>query len=261
MMGLVLAAAIAAEPFTALAADTSIVTTEDGKVYCQAADGSYVYGVQEVDGKTYYFPEDGVLQYGWNDFGDQISFVKRDFSIVTNAVVEGAQIDENGNALTPVTEAYDPTEESTMTDVAFYEEIQSLIDSITTDDMTNVEKLRAVYDYEIANFSYLRNPAIPSGDWTTTYAQEILSTGRGNCFRYTAVFAYCARALGYDVRIVTGYVNDSPHGLPVLTIDGTDYICDPVMADGRKDPEGFWMHTWSNYKRPFVAEREWIVVF
>lgn len=60
---------------------------------------------------------------------------------------------------------------------------------------------------------------------------------------------------------MTGHINASPHGYCVINIDGTDYIFDPVMGDGRHDPDGFWQVLPKNYKRPFVPEKTWTVAF
>jgi transglutaminase-like putative cysteine protease len=242
-----------------IARDTFVY--QDGKTFYAADDGALQFGLTKVGDKTYYFPADGDLSYGWHDFGEQVSYVKRDGSLVTSDTVEGAQVDANGAAVSAVTKAYDPAEVSTMTDPAFYEEVESTLQTIVTPGLSSLEQLRQVYDWEIANYSYLRNPAIPDGDWTTEYAKEILESHQGNCYRYTSSFAYFAKALGFDSRIVTGHINASPHGYCVITIDGTDYIFDPVMGDGRHDPDGFWQVLPKNYKRPFVPEKTWTVAF
>lgn len=57
----------------------------------------------------------------------------------------------------------------------------------------------------------------------------------GNCFCYAATFYYCARALGYDARLIEGrYLrSDGRHGIHgwvEIYQNGIAYVCDPEIA-------------------------------
>ncbi len=77
----------------------------------------------------------------------------------------------------------------------------------------------------------------PTADWTTwapAFARQMYESGHGNCFRYAALFAYCARSLGYDARAVVGSVPAraggwAPHGWVIINENGTEYLYDPDM--------------------------------
>lgn len=111
--------------------------------------------------------------------------------------------------------------------------IGQVLDEILTPDMTPLEQLRAVYDYTVSSFSYLRRNYYQVGEtgWGPAEAYTMLSTGYGNCYCYAAAFHELARALGFDTVLVSGLVgaNRSPHGWVELELDGVHYTCDPEL--------------------------------
>lgn len=149
----------------------------------------------------------------------------------------------------------------------FEQYIQQLLSQIVSADMTSDQQLQAVWNWLLNYASYKRTYETPSGDWTQQFAQELLSTGKGNCYRYAATFAYLAKELGYDVKVVTGQINAArggvtPHGWCVITINGTEYICDPDMADAKGNYSGFYMKTYNQYPvKPLIAQNVWPIQF
>ena len=92
----------------------------------------------------------------------------------------------------------------------------------------------------VADFSYAQgnefsgNPRYLPDSLTKAYALEMINNGMGNCYRYSALFCWLARALGYDARVVSGWVPSSsrgraPHGWVEINQDGGTYVYDPDM--------------------------------
>ena len=94
--------------------------------------------------------------------------------------------------------------------------VAEMLRTVTTDDMSREEKLRAAYEYCRDNFTYLIRHYYNIGDvgWELGEALTMYSTGKGNCYCYASAFWAAARQLGYDAKIVSGtYGTDlAPHG-------------------------------------------------
>ena len=97
--------------------------------------------------------------------------------------------------------------------------------------------LKTLFNY-VKSYTYIRTYDTPSGDWedwSIEYAKEMYEDQGGNCYRYASLFCWLARGLGYDAKVVTGYVPSSslgwaPHGWCEIVQNGTTYICDPDLA-------------------------------
>lgn len=156
---------------------------------------------------------------------------------------------------------------ATAANTEFEQYIQQILAQITTSDMSDSQKLNAAWNWLLKFASYKRTYETPSGDWTQQYAQELLSSGHGNCYRYAAAFAYLAKELGYDVKVVTGQISAArggvtPHGWCVITIGGVEYICDPDMADAKGAYSAYYMKTFSQYPvKPLIAQNSWAINF
>lgn len=106
--------------------------------------------------------------------------------------------------------------------------------------------LKLLYDYTLRSFSYQRRNLYESGEtgWEAQEAYTMLSTGRGNCYNFAAVFGELARFLGFDARICSGSVygtsgaggNVSPDGISTphawvdIEINGELRLFDPEYA-------------------------------
>lgn len=127
------------------------------------------------------------------------------------------------------------------------EEIDVLLDeaiaACTTQDMTPEQMLRACYDY-VRSYKYLgRNAAFGADVKTPPYekllefAQEILSTGKGDCYNFAASFCLLSRRLGFEAACIIGecgYVwNWRPiaHGWVEITKDGQTLLYDPQIEN------------------------------
>lgn len=142
----------------------------------------------------------------------------------------------------------------------------SILDSITTPEMTDGEKFVVCYQYILDSCSYKRSYDTPEGDWTKGYAIELLSTGRGNCYRYAAGLASLAEAIGYDAKVVTGEIGSrkggmTPHGWTEVLIGDTWYVFDAVRQDASKQ-KNYFGQTYETYPgKPIVKEQEWELDF
>lgn len=122
--------------------------------------------------------------------------------------------------------------------------VQAVYDECTTEDMTQLEKLRACFDY-VRDFRYLgRNSPLSDAvktmpaDLAQTYALKIFETGKGDCYNFTAAFLFLARGLGYDAEAIVGYCGYSwsrsaiAHGWVLITMDdGTVCLFDPQIEN------------------------------
>lgn len=111
--------------------------------------------------------------------------------------------------------------------------VQAVLTELGTGEMEDMDALRAVYNYTRDSFTYLRRNYYDKGatGWGEQEAYTMLSTGYGNCYCYAATFYELARALGFDVRLISGMVSSdpTPHGWVELDIDGKRYVCDPEL--------------------------------
>ena len=77
-------------------------------------------------------------------------------------------------------------------------------------------QLRSVYTYVRDRFAYLRRNYYDTGahGWEIEEAETMLSSRYGNCYSYAAAFWALARAVGYDVRCISGTQGEhyAPHG-------------------------------------------------
>ena len=117
------------------------------------------------------------------------------------------------------------------------------ISIFTPQDMTPEQMLRACYDY-VRSYKYLgRNAAFGADVKTPPYekllefAQEILSTGKGDCYNFAASFCLLSRRLGFEAACIIGecgYVwNWRPiaHGWVEITKDGQTLLYDPQIEN------------------------------
>ena len=75
-----------------------------------------------------------------------------------------------------------------------------LVSKLTTANMTKAQKLRKCFDYLQTQTSE-SNPRVPhyrGMDWPVVYANDIFTTGTGNCFSYAASLGFMAKAIGYE---------------------------------------------------------------
>ncbi|MCI2048489.1 MAG: hypothetical protein LKJ76_02080 [Lachnospiraceae bacterium] len=246
-----------------------------GRTYYLNEQGYIQVGLVRVGDKIYYLTSEGVVKTGWQQIGSDVFYFGQDGTMAVNTTIDGKQIGADGRytgadaaalaagtgtpaapAQTAGTQtASDPTRQQVL-NIA-----NSVIGSVTNSSMTQKQKLNAVYSWLIRNASYRRTYETPSGDWTADFALQMLSSHKGNCFRFAASFAYLAKALGYNVKVITGQVSAArggvtPHSWDEVYIDGGWYIFDSELQFANH--YNMFERTYSNYPiKPLIKQREW----
>ena len=122
--------------------------------------------------------------------------------------------------------------------------IDELFAKILKEDMGKYTKVWTCYEYLVDNITYSRGMDANTGaysesDPATTrkealWATDLLNSGQGCCYNYSAAFAYIMRAIGYDARLVSGNVpayagGVTPHCWVVVYLGGEPYTFDPDL--------------------------------
>ena len=107
--------------------------------------------------------------------------------------------------------------------------IDELFAKILKEDMGKYTKVWTCYEYLVDNITYSRGMDANTGaysesDPATTrkealWATDLLNSGQGCCYNYSAAFAYIMRAIGYDARLVSGNVPAYPKSCRSITMD------------------------------------------
>ena len=141
----------------------------------------------------------------------------------------------------------------------------SVVDTSTTEGLSQRKQLEKCFNYFVKTSSYERKLDVPLGDWTATYAKEILATGKGNCYNYASGFAYIAKGLGFDAKVCTGTVTSSlggrtAHAWTEVRIGDNWYIFDTEMQGAKGS--GYYKQTYDSYPAgPLMKEASWTVSF
>ena len=117
------------------------------------------------------------------------------------------------------------------------EKIQPILDKIITKNMSDKQKLRAVYDYLMQSSYIERTLLIPQSKKQYAeqlYACFIIDNKYGVCYDFTSAFKYMTRSLGFDTRMIYGYHTNpaggaGDHSWAEIDIKGTTYIFDPAI--------------------------------
>jgi hypothetical protein len=87
-------------------------------------------------------------------------------------------------------------------------EIIELSRSLIKDDMTDMEKARAIHDWVAGNIEY-DYQAFKNGDLALKTASQTLADGTAVCSGYTFLYAALAREAGLETKVVYGQMNGS----------------------------------------------------
>ena len=156
------------------------------------------------------------LEPGMRLKGNVLYWVREDGLFAINEEVNGLLFDESGRY--------------TSGNAELDEIVQGILDEILSEDLTQYEKLRAVYDYTLKELQYGKGGQFEKGtdDWWQEEAIRMLKTGRGNCYSFAAAFCALSRPLGYDTKVSSGSTFGSGvHGWAYILFDGEEHIFDP----------------------------------
>jgi len=101
---------------------------------------------------------------------------------------------------------------------------------------TDAEKLKAIEDYILANFTYDRAYAQNYVSWNRGL-DETFSMGQGICGEFSAIFAAMLRAVDIPTKLVFGYTGRDYHAWNEVYIDGKWVLQDMTfLSSGRNNP-------------------------
>lgn len=141
----------------------------------------------------------------------------------------------------------------------------SVVEECTNGNMTQQTQLERCFDYYLGIVDYQREMDVPIGDWTGQYACDVLLTGKGNCYKYAAGFAYIAKGLGFESRVCSGTVTASTggrtgHAWTEVKINDKWYIFDTEMQDAKGS--GYYKVTYDTYPAgPLEKMATWTVYY
>ena len=152
--------------------------------------------------KKYYVSKSGTVQTGWQLIGKKLYyFSTRTNAMQKNKTVSGIELTKKGYAKT--------TDKNTRLKIL----TMSIVQKITTDAMSQDQKLRACYNYVVRANGYTTWRAFSNyAGWEADYAYEFLTYKRGNCYNFAAAFGYLAKEVGYTPYIIRGRVPGSRDG-------------------------------------------------
>ena len=229
------------------------------RVHYVDKNGYVQLGMTEIAGKTYYLYPEGTYARGWTQINNSMYFFFFDGSMAKDTVIDGISLGRDGKAAVAVNEFVEPRNE-------LRERVDAILLSIITPGMTEEEKISACYWYMVNSFSYRRTYETPAGDWTGVFALDILSTGKGNCFRYASAFAYLMYELGYETKVITGVIGarrggTTPHGWTEVKIGDVWYVFDTELQYANRDRDYYWK-TYATYpSRSLEKQLEWSIHF
>lgn len=193
---------------------------EDAKLCRRKKDGFV-----KVRGKYYYAYKTGELRIGWFRYGGSIYYADSMGRIAKNTRRDGVIFNKDGKArVTPRTQMH------------VY--AQAILNSVTTSSMTNVQKLRACYNYLAysGQFYYYApaDPNLSANYWYITCANKMFGQHRGNCYGFSCAFAALAKEIGYQPYMMCARVP----GTRDQAADGYTRHCWVMINGGHYDPEG-----------------------
>ena len=157
-----------------------------------------------------------------------------------NFVFEGNElylVDADGNRVGNVTVGryltFDENGRYTSGDEVVDAGAKAILEKVTDDSMTRVEKLYAAYRHVCDWYYYRRNNFYEPGEtgWEVAEARTMYETDKGNCYNFAAAFCMAARQLGYDAEAISGLVGEErqAHGWVEIVRDGTPYLFDTIL--------------------------------
>lgn len=237
------------------------------------SEGNLQTGMVTIGNKTYFFDANGTMVTdAFRTLGEDMYYFTSDGSMAKNTTVDGRTLGEDGRVVAENADAAADTQtDAQPSDIrgdrtAIFNTCNAIIAGVTTPEMSDEEKLRACYNWVMDYTSYKRTYETPEGDWTADYAMDVYTTGKGNCYRYAAAFAYLAKALGFEAKIDTGKIQAArggvtPHGWAEVKVGDTWYLFDPDMEDA-KHVRSYYKLTYAEYPvKPLNKERDWEISF
>ncbi len=137
--------------------------------------------------------------------------------------------------------------------------VAQVLEEQTTPQMTTAQKVKALYDYCIAAYTYAKPDYYHSwlyydayksrtDAWTVCCAAYILQYHVGVCDHYSAAYTLMLRAIGLEAYHVRGTVVGDDHMWTVVRLNGSLYSFDPEVDYKNKTKRG--SHVYLFYGMP-----------
>lgn len=111
--------------------------------------------------------------------------------------------------------------------------VQEVVASIDKQSLSNVEKVRAVNDYIVANTAYTdQTNSSPHSAYT------VLAEHGGVCQGYALLAHSMLQKLGIETKYIVGYVGQEGHAWNLVKLDGQWYHLDTTWNDPVPDRKG-----------------------
>ncbi len=191
-----------------LKAGSGIVIIGNDKYFRDSETGGVLKNRWIKFGDDYYYAGvDGKFLSGWQTIGGETYYFATDTKkMAKNTYVGRIYMDASGQM------------------AGVYKYAYSLAKSLDF-------SLRNCYNWVISNMSY-SGYNLTSSTTVEDLAAEGLYYKNGNCYVFAATFYAMAAAMGYDARVMKGYVQtlshgNQAHGWCEVRVNGVTYICDP----------------------------------
>ena len=96
-----------------------------------------------------------------------------------------------------------------------------------------LEKVAAVYDYVVSNFSYDYDKAATVKSGYLPVLDEVLAAKKGICFDYAAMMTAMLRSQGIPCKLVVGYAGDAYHAWISVWTEENGWVDGVVFFDGK----------------------------
>lgn len=213
-------------------------TEKDSESVTSVEQHSQINGWQKEDGNTYFY-KDGVKQTGWQKVDGRYYYMNQAGVCQTNKIVGNKKsgyyyVDKSGIRITDTTTQY----------------AVKFVRKHTKSSWSAGKKLKKCYEVLSRDYKYKRfyMSGHPKAKHLAGYARYMFKNKKGNCYRYAAAYAYIARVLGYDARVLVGWITSTgggrtPHGWTEVKIGKKWYICDTNMQIHTKSPYFYYKKT------------------
>lgn len=180
-------------------------------------------GITEIDGESFFFDDEGVMQTGWQKVGDgYYCFDRIDGPMYKNTQIDGINVDKNGLA--------EESEYNTYKITTMMRAHKIMLEQTDPTDSMEEKRLK-VFEWEMYEHGYHRWRLLEdiydsSPDWEITFANDIFKQGSGCCVSDSCAAAFLIREIGYtDIYIC----HDTAHCW--FTVGGK--LFDPLFAEAK----------------------------
>lgn len=118
-------------------------------------------------------------------------------------------------------------------------ELKNIINSITTNNMSDFDKVKAINKYLVDRYEYDYSLA-------SNNAYTALTTGKSTCQGYAMTAYKMFKLAGIENRIITGTLNGVAHGWNLVKVNGNWYHIDITNNDSTRDINRFLLKS-DNY--------------